>query len=270
MLTHKITAVDRQMLRPARASGRLQGFANLVRKEHATWWGTRKWLVHLVLWPLLLNSVVVVLAFDQARLPARTSIEITQMVTTLFFLMAGTGAAFGAVTATQGAIVGEKQRGTAAWVLSKPVAREAVVLAKLVAQLAGYTSLAVVLPAAIFYAQSLILWGAFPPLLPFIGGVLVTIVHVLFYLALTLMLGTCFRSSGPVAGVAVGVLLGGLLAQEQVGKLIFVMPWKLPNIAALGSQQPLPLGTLVPVAATVGWIVLFIAVALWRFAREEF
>ena len=39
------------------------------------------------------------------------------------------------VAKTQGAIIGEKQLGTAAWVLSKPASRRAFVLAKLRAQL---------------------------------------------------------------------------------------------------------------------------------------
>jgi ABC-2 type transport system permease protein len=257
-------------LQPAREVGRLHGFSNLLRKEHAVWWATRRWLVHALLWPLLLNSVVIALAFDQALLPERTALEINQMVTTLFFLLAGQGAAFGAVAATQSALVGEKQRGTAAWVLSKPIARPAFVLAKLAAQLVGFVSLAVLLPSAIFYGQSVLLWGSFPPLLLFAGSVLVLALHVVFYLALTLMLGTFFRGSGSVAGLAVGGLLVGLLAQEHVGKLSAILPWKLPALAALFTQQPLPRTTLVPVAATACWAALFIAVAVWRFGREEF
>ena len=154
--------------------------------------------------------------------------------------------------------------------LSKPVSRAAFVLAKLVSQLAGFVSLAVVLPSAIFYAQNFLLWGSFAPLLPFAGSVLMVVLHVLFYLALALMLGTFFRGSGAVAGVAVGGLLAGLLAQDRVGKLSLVMPWKLPSIAALSAQQPLPLAVYVPVVATACWVALFIAVALWRFGREEF
>jgi ABC-2 type transport system permease protein len=158
--------------------------------------------------------------------------------------------------------------------MSKPVSRRAFVLAKLIGQATAFLSLAVALPSVIFYGQSLILWGRFPNPATFLGSVLLVMLHVLFYLALTLMLGTLFRGSGPVAGMAIGGLLGGMFAQERLAKLAVVMPWELPDIAGL-LQSPLIteslLRTLVfPIMATAGWTALFIAVALWRFAREEF
>ncbi len=30
---------------------RLRGFGNLLRNEHAAWWSTRKWLLHMLMWP---------------------------------------------------------------------------------------------------------------------------------------------------------------------------------------------------------------------------
>ena len=55
-----------------------------------------------------------------------------------------------------------------------------------------------------------------------------------------------------------------------------VMPWALTASTNLGTslaltlvqQQPLP--SLIPIVATALWVVLFIAVAIWRFAREDF
>jgi ABC-2 type transport system permease protein len=59
-------------------------------------------------------------------------------------------------TTAQGAIVREKQLGTAAWALSKPVARSAFGLAKLVAYAVGFVRLATLAPSATFYAESLL------------------------------------------------------------------------------------------------------------------
>lgn len=274
MLTHDSLVVDQRALHPAKQHRVLRGFANLLRKEHGVWWDTRKWLVHLLLWPMLLNGFAVVLTFMLSTEAAFTAIEIAQQVTSLFFLLSAQAAAFGAIVATQGALVGEKQRGTAAWIMSKPVSRRAFVLAKLIGQAMGFLSLAVALPSMIFYGQSLILWGHFPNPITFLGSVLLVILHVLFYLALTLMLGTLFRGSGPVAGMAIGALLGGMFAQERLKKLAVVMPWELPDIAGM-LQSPLMTEALLrtlalPIVATAGWTALFIAVALWRFEREEF
>ena len=271
MATHELLFVDGRPLQPVRRQASMRGFANLLRNEHGMWWDTRKWLVHLILWTLILNGLVVLVAFSLAKEPAFTAAEISSMVTTLFFLTAGQAAGFGVVVATQGAIVGEKQRGTAAWIMSKPASRPAFVLAKLVAHSAAFLLLAVVLPCAIFYAQSVILWGRPPDPVPFLGGMLVIMLHVLFYLAFSLMLGTFFRGSGSVAGIAVGALLIGLLAQGQAGNLALVLPWKLPAIGALiATQGALTRAVPLAAAAAAGWIVLLVATALWRFNREEF
>jgi ABC-type transport system involved in multi-copper enzyme maturation permease subunit len=48
-----------------------------------------------------------------------------------FFAISPLFGPIGVAVLAQGAIVGEKQSGTAAWVLSKPVSRSAFILAKL-------------------------------------------------------------------------------------------------------------------------------------------
>jgi ABC-2 type transport system permease protein len=270
MVVAESLQTEQRALQTAKNRGALRGFSNLLAKEYGSWWNTRRWLVHLLLWPLLLNGLVLVVSFSLAKEPNFTAFEIAQMVTTLFFLSIGQVAAFGVVVATQSAITGEKQRGTAAWIMSKPVHRDVFVLAKLAAQAVSFLSLAVVLPSAIFFGQSRILWGLAPHPVLFVMSVLVVLLHVLFYLALTLMLGALFRGSGPVAGIGVGVLLGGLMAQERLSLLAPAMPWELPDIAALTAVGA-PLARVgMPIAATALWTVLFVVVALWRFRRDEF
>ena len=270
MATYSSPLVAEHTLQPVKMRTPLRGFANLLRKEHGLWWGTRKWLVHLLVWPLIMNGMVVVAAFNFAKEPNFTALQIADTVTTLFFLVAGQAAALGAVVATQGALVGEKQRGTAAWILSKPVSRSAFVLAKLVAQVLNVLGLAVVLPSLIFWGQSIILWGSAPDPVTFVGSVLLLALHVLFYLALTLLLGTLVQSSGPVAGIALGSLFGGLMAQDRLAQLARVMPWVLPSAAGLHATQVAGVKWTLPAIATALWIGLFVAAALWRFRREEF
>jgi len=60
------------------------------------------------------------------------------------------------------------------------------------------------------------------------------------------------------------------------GSLVAYTPWPLifPNEWGLGlAMLPMlgtPLATITPVLATIAWIVVFIAVAIWRYQREEF
>ena len=69
---------------------------------------------------------------------------------------------------------------------------------------------------------------------------------------------------------------GGTPVAALIPALPMIMPWMLPGIAltlALGPQAPEAppaMAAMVPVVATALWTVVFTAVAIWRFGREEF
>jgi ABC-2 type transport system permease protein len=178
----------------------------------------------------------------------------------------------GAVIVAQGAIVGEKQLGTAAWVMSKPASRAGFVLAKIVAYAFGFGVTAIFIPTTIFsITMRAILPEPIPPV-PFLAGVAIAALGQLFYLTLTLMLGTFFSSRGPIAGIGIGFIMTGLLLKSLIPmQVLIVTPWPLGDVAgglALGSE--LPSIWPVPIIATALWIVVMTAAALWRFGREEF
>jgi ABC-2 type transport system permease protein len=248
-----------------------RGFANLLGNEQHMWWGTRKWLVHLLLWLVVLNGLIVLIGLTDPVDPNNPLSVYTTLIQ-VFFQLGAFATAIGVVTTAQGAIVREKQLGTAAWVLSKPVSRNAFVLAKFVAYAFSFVSLAIVVPSAIFYGASTVLSGYTPELAGFLAAVGILVIHTLFYLALALLLGTLFSTRGPISGVALGLLFGGFLPPNLVPQALrMTLPWSLSGGAvglALGSE--LPAGWSIPVIATVLWTVLFLGVALWRFGREEF
>jgi ABC-2 type transport system permease protein len=248
-----------------------RGFANLLGNEQRMWWGTRKWLVHLLLWLVVLNGLILLIGLTDPADPNNPLSLYTTLIQ-VFFQVGALATAIGVVTTAQGAIVREKQLGTAAWVLSKPVSRSAFVLAKFVAYAISFVSLAIVLPSATFYGESMFLSGHAPELAGFLAGMGIMVIHTLFYLALALLLGTLFATRGPISGVALGVLFAGFLPPSLLPQAAqMVLPWTLNGSAvglALGSE--LPAGWAIPVIATVLWAVLFLGVALWRFGREEF
>ena len=45
----------------------LRGFANLLQNETRAWWGTRKWLVHLLIWVAIINGFTGLLARAAGR-----------------------------------------------------------------------------------------------------------------------------------------------------------------------------------------------------------
>jgi ABC-2 type transport system permease protein len=254
-------------VRPRRT---LRGFANLLLNETRGWWGTRKWLVHLVIWVAIINGFAGLIAWAEGR-DGKTATEVYGEAVQVFFILGGMAAALGVVSTRQGAIVGEKQLGTAAWIMSKPASRGAFVLAKLVAHASAFIILAVGIPAVVFCVQNLVAGRAMPPLVPFAAGLAVVTLHLVFYLALTLMLGTLLGARAPIAGIGIGFLFVGQLVPNLLPQVGTIFPWQLPQVAAavlLG--QPLPAQAFVAMGATAVWTMLFVAVALWRFAREEF
>ena len=263
--------VTHPALQSVTAHGWRRGFANLLHNEYRQWWGTRKGPIHLLLWLIILNGLILLVGLPSSQ-EAGDPEPLYNTLIQVFFQVGALATAIGVVTTAQGAIVREKQLGTAAWVLSKPVSRSAFVLAKFVAYAISFVSLAILIPSAIFYGQSLLLAGHAPELGVFLAGLGIMVVHTLFYLALTLLLGTLFNTRGPISGIAMGLLYIGFLPPNLVPQaLLLALPWTLKESAVgLVMGSALPAIWIIPVVATTLWIVVFLAVALWRFGREEF
>jgi len=258
----------RQGLIPVRESARLGGFGNMLRKELGQWWGTRTWWVQILIWVLILNGVTTIIALTETGTPQEMLAEVVGT-----FLAVGVGAiGIGTVITVQGAIVGEKELGTAAWVMSKPASRSAFILAKTLAYAIGYWITAKIIPALILILFTGRLISLPIAIGPFLIGLALMALGQLFYLSLTLMLGTFFNSRGPIAGIGIGFILTGLLLKGMIPIVIqIVTPWPLGDVAGglvLGTE--LPSVWPVPIIATSVWIVVMIALALWRFGREEF
>jgi ABC-type multidrug transport system permease subunit len=117
------------------------------------WWGTRKWLVHLLIWIAIINGFAGLIAWAEGQ-DGEAAGEVYSEAVQVFFIIGGITAALGVVSTTQGAIVGEKQLGTAAWLMSKPVSRSAFVLAKLLAHASAFVVLAIALPAMAYRAKN--------------------------------------------------------------------------------------------------------------------
>jgi len=277
------------------------GFANLLHKENGAWWRTRNWLVQSIIWFCVLNGLLATVLWAPMQQPAlspeaqeavrenNTANEAQDMIRLmqdkptagliLFFLMSGIALPIAAIIAGQDVIIGEKQSGTAAWVLSKPVSRPAFILAKLLADGLGFLVTGIVVQGVIAYLQVSLASGAPLPVANFIGGLGLTYLNLLFYFALTLMLGTFFEGRGPVIGIALALLLGYQLLLGIAPGLALIGPWALvmnilgglPLSATVALGLPLPSANAVlPMIGTAVWCVICAVVAIWRFQREEF
>ena len=258
----------RKGLVPVRERARMGGFGNMLRKELGQWWGTRTWWVQILIWVLILNGITTIVALTETGTPEAVLQEAVQTFLDIAVFAVG----IGTIIVAQGAIVGEKQLGTAAWVMSKPASRAAFILAKTLAYAIGYGITAIIIPSAIFIITMRQLIPVQLALMPFIAGVALAALGQLFYLTLTLMLGTFFSSRGPIAGIGIVFIMTGLLLNGFIPfQVLIVTPWPLPDVAAgLALGTELPSVWPVPIIAVAVWIVVMTAVALWRFEREEF
>lgn len=268
VLDHDLILAARQGLLPVSERAWLGGFGNMLRKEMSQWWGTKLWWIQTFIWVLIINGVTTVVMLTESLAPE----ELMREVMLTFFTLGAAVVAIGTIATVQGAVVGEKELGTAAWVMSKPASRSAFILAKAVAYSAGFWITAIVIPAIVFVLETRFLFSTSISLQTFLAGMALLALSQLFYLMLMLMLGTISSSRGAIIGIGIAIVLIGLMLKGFIPMAVMMItPWPLPDLAgALALGDPLPPNWYIPIAAVSVWIVLMTAVALWRFGREEF
>jgi ABC-2 type transport system permease protein len=268
--------------------GRLQGFANLLHKENRLWWRTSRWWVQTLIWLAIANGIlfmVIGIAPKMEKTPGQNSntqagesqqpLDILGLST--FLKMAGITMAIGVVVLSQDTLIGEKQSGTAAWVLSKPISRSAFILSKVISSSFGIFMTMVVAQGSIAYLLIYLITGKTFPILPYVGALGILFLSLLFWLALSTMLSTLSNMRGMAIGIPLFLILGFDLFVIAAPWTADYMPWSLT--AVVSASRPsralsLVLGqtipTLMPVIATMIGCLVFTIVAIWRFQKEEF
>lgn len=252
-----------------------RGLNNLLRGEFSSWFRSRKWWAHILMWVLAINLILFFTIMGAEDDPEAAAEE--EDAVGLYGIFGGMFVMVGVIIVMQGAIYGEKASGTAAWILSKPVSRTAFVVSKLVGNGVGLMVTAVLVPGLIAYVELYAALESWPVLLGFLAGVATLGLNMLFWLTLTLMLGTFFDSLGPI----IGIPLTFAFSQQIIGGLlpfvIYIFPYALS--APAGDDYPSLLSSFIngetpfsylPLLATACFSVVFTAVAIVRFEREEF
>lgn len=260
----------------------LRGFTNLFHKENRLWWGTRRWWINALLWSGISGGLIFMLLFMLPAVPAAQSNEeviaaggaieyAIQLGITVFFRMGSIALALGVIVLSQDLILDELQSGVTEWLLSMPVARRAYLLAKLAASSLAVLVLLLILPALVLYGLLYLRTGAPYNITDFLQGMGILTLHTTFYLTLTIMLGTFFRSRTLFLGIAVASVMGGSFIGGIIKPLIYVTPWILTNTAelvAMGETLPPEMVTY-PVVASALWCLVFTILAVIKFERTE-
>ncbi len=266
-------------LQPVVEHGWRSGFANLLRKENSLWWHTRKWWVQTLIWLFLSNGIIAFILWGIPLIDPSASSDLNGLAVNelirVFLQLESFFTLFGVMVLSQGLIVNEKKLGTAAWLLSNPVSRSSFITSKLFGHGWAMFIILIAVPSLVAYLQVALKVGIYFNPLPFIYATGVICLLLLFFLALALMLGTLFNSAGPVIGIPIALLIGMSILPQILGKLtpwlISILPSRLTELAlVIVLGQLLPADWYFPLISTGVLVVICIAVAIMRFAQEEF
>ncbi len=182
-----------------------RGLGNLLQGEFSSWFKSSRWWKHIVMWFSIINLMMIIMVYASSE-AAKDGGE-GPPILFMYGIFGGMFVAFGVMIIMQRVLVGEKRDGTAAWVLSKPVTRTAFVVSRLVVNSIAILLTSVVVPGVIFYVTLGVLSdiGWLSPL-GFLVALVMVVIHTFFWIALVLMMGTLFESSGGVIAVPIARL----------------------------------------------------------------
>lgn len=258
-------------------SGWQRGLRNLLQGEFSAWFKSSRWWKQIIIWFSIINLMMVIMIYVGGE--AAKDGESVPSPLFMYGIFGGMFVAFGVMILMQRVVVGEKQAGTAAWVLSKPVARTAFVVSRLVGNSFAILLTAVVVPGVIFYITlgTISDLGWLPPM-GFAAGIAMVMIHTFFWITLVLMMGTLFESSGGVISVPIALFFilwmgGGMIpGLEYVSPLLLIFSPDPDTINSLSFSIMVgePVFSWLPLISTVVLSVIFITVAIRRFNRQEF
>ncbi len=266
---------------PVKEKGWRRGLGNLLRGEYSTWFKSSRWWKQLLLWVVIIDGMMGTMIYATAE-AAREGSE-GPPILFMYGIFGGMFVAFGVMIIMQRVLVREKSSGTAAWVLSKPVTRTAFVISRLAVNSIGILLTAVIVPGVILYITLGLLsdLGWLPPF-GFMAALLMVSLHTFYWIALVLMMGTFFESSAVVIAVPMALFFIFWMGPELFPILIYVTIYVSPFLLIFSpvpeQMSPLavsfiagePVFSWLPLISTVVSCVIFIAVAIWRFNRQEF
>jgi ABC-2 type transport system permease protein len=252
----------------------MAGYGLLLRKELLEQWRTRRLPVVVIVFTLLGLVSPVVARYMREILEAAGGTEfqgllpepvarhaVNQLTRNL-----GQFGVLITILVTMGAVAGEKDRGTAVFVLTKPLGRGAFLGAKLTA-IALLLAAATALAGAGCWVYTTILFEPLP-LAGYVPAIGLLWLSLLVFAAITFAASVMAPSAMVAGGLGLAALLGsGFLA--VVPNLAPYLPtglWGLAEQLAVG-ETPDPL--VLPVILNVAVVGIMVAASWWSFRGQE-
>ncbi|MGD2059155.1 MAG: ABC transporter permease subunit, partial [Anaerolineales bacterium] len=228
----------------------------MFQRESDLWWGTRRWWIQALIGSVGINALLGFFLFVMPPILEAAGEEIDLLTggAQMFFGLGFMLLAVDVTILTLDSVLGERQSGTAEWVLSKPVSRSAFILSKLAAHTIPILLLLVALPSAVAYGLFMLKGVPVPD--AYLSAVGLMGLHTFFYLVLTIAGGVLIDNRNTLLAVTLGSALGGVLLANLVTPYVMWTPWPLAAIASglvAGAEQALPRMLYLPVVFTAFW-----------------
>lgn len=171
-----------------------------------------------------------------------------------------------AILVTMGSVANEKERGTVAFLLTKPIGRGAFLGAK-VTTIGGLLAVATLLAGVLCWAYTAILFEPLP-LLGYAAAIMVVWLSLAVFAALTFAASVVAPSALVAGGIGLGLLLVAGFASVLPGLAPYLPTglWGIADELAVGNA---PDPTLGPIVVNVVIILAAIGLAWWSFRRQE-
>jgi hypothetical protein len=242
---------------------RLLGLGNLVRKDLSEWLhGKRPWVV------LGVTTSVFALAAANSRItewavrsfPAEPGDGPAKVLSVLpldnvLFAIGTQFIVLAAIFATMSLLLAERDSGTLAWTISKPVSRTSVLVSKWLTSTLMLWVAAVVIPLTFTTVLVTVLYGL--PDLAVVIALGVTLITVpAFFVAVALTAATFVPSQAAVGAIGVAIFVAPQIVGGVVPALTPFFPGSIFDWA-VGISTGGPAALVTPVAWLVGLAVLF-------------
>ncbi len=245
-----------------------QGFTNLFHTELSRWFKGKVFLARLLLWCGLSNGMAILIWLQAPNVGSEAIL--------VFGIFAGLTSSIGITIIMQESIAGEIKSGAASWILSKPITRESYILAKWIGNSIGATISMIIAPTFVFYIMFFLFTGEMLNLEMFVAVVAVLSLNMLFFLSLTLMMGSFQRNSSIVIGVPIGIYLLQQILVNFSSFLTDIAPWGLTNPLNDGTPSivvsfmlGIPPFSILPVIGTALYIIILVLLTIKIMQNQE-
>ncbi|MFW9906149.1 MAG: ABC transporter permease [Candidatus Thorarchaeota archaeon] len=245
-----------------------QGFNNLFCTELSRWFKKKVFLVLVFLWCGFANGMALLIWLQAPNAGTEPVV--------VFSIFAGLTSSIGITIIMQESIVGEIKSGAASWILSKPITRKSYIFAKWIGNAIGAIISMILAPTLIFYVLYFLFTRKLLNFEMFLPVIAVLSINLVFFLTLTLMMGSFQRNSSLVIAVPIAFYVFQQILFNFTNSLIDIVPWGLTNPLSDGTPsivasfilgiQPF---SLLPIIITSLYVVFFLILPVKKMQKQD-